>query len=232
MSNSLRPHGLQHARAPCPSPTARVCSTSCPSSRGCHPVISSSVIPFSSCPTSLTAPITQRESCVWGHWTSGLPSCRSSPSSPSKLFWMWSWFYQQERNHLSHHRDVATSPSGSQPKAQLPIKKRITFSHILLENPQGMEAWQRSLAQQESHAHICTNQHTKRTMSLHLSCSSIISLEKSPLKLSLQEYLSFTALIWTPLMHACVIIWLVSVSPIKQKLYKGRNCIAFLSLYP
>ena len=48
MSNSLRPHGLQHARLPCPSPTPRTCSNSCPSSWWCHPTISSSVIPFSS----------------------------------------------------------------------------------------------------------------------------------------------------------------------------------------
>ena len=48
MSDSLRPHGLQHARRPCPSPTPRVYSNSCPLSRQCHPTISSSVIPFSS----------------------------------------------------------------------------------------------------------------------------------------------------------------------------------------
>ena len=53
MSDSLRPHGLQHTRLPCPSPTPRVHSDSCPSSRWCHPDISSSVIPFSSCPQSL-----------------------------------------------------------------------------------------------------------------------------------------------------------------------------------
>ena len=48
MSDSLRPHGLQHSRLPCPSPTPGVYSNSCPSSRWCHPTISSSVIPFSS----------------------------------------------------------------------------------------------------------------------------------------------------------------------------------------
>ena len=48
MSNSLQPHGLQHARLPCPSPTPGVYSNSCPSSQWCHPTISSSVIPFSS----------------------------------------------------------------------------------------------------------------------------------------------------------------------------------------
>jgi len=48
VSDSLRPHGLQHARPPCPSPTPRVYSNSCPLSRWCHPTISSSVIPLSS----------------------------------------------------------------------------------------------------------------------------------------------------------------------------------------
>ena len=48
MSDSLQPHGLQHARPPCPSPTPRVYSNSCPLSQWCHPTISCSVIPFSS----------------------------------------------------------------------------------------------------------------------------------------------------------------------------------------
>ena len=48
MSNALWPHGLQHARLPCPSPTPRACSNSCPLSKWCHPTISSSVVPFSS----------------------------------------------------------------------------------------------------------------------------------------------------------------------------------------
>ena len=49
MSNSLGPHGLQHARPPCPSATPGACSNSCPLSQWCHPTISSSVILFSSC---------------------------------------------------------------------------------------------------------------------------------------------------------------------------------------
>ena len=48
VSNSLRPHRLQHARLPCPSPTPRAYSNSCPLSQWCHPTISSSAIPFSS----------------------------------------------------------------------------------------------------------------------------------------------------------------------------------------
>ena len=55
VSNSLRPHESQHARPPCPSPAPRVHSNSRPSSRWCHPAISSSVVPFSSCPQSLPA---------------------------------------------------------------------------------------------------------------------------------------------------------------------------------
>ena len=55
VSDSLRPHESQHTRPPCPSPTPRVHSDSRPSSQWCHPAISSSVIPFSSCPQSLPA---------------------------------------------------------------------------------------------------------------------------------------------------------------------------------
>ena len=64
MSDSLRPRELQHTRPPCPSPTPRVDSNSCPLSQRCHSAISSSVIPFSSCPQSLSAsgsfPVSQR----------------------------------------------------------------------------------------------------------------------------------------------------------------------------
>ena len=55
ISNSLWPHESQQTRPPCPSPTPAVHPNSCPSSRWCHPAISSSVVPFSSCPQSLPA---------------------------------------------------------------------------------------------------------------------------------------------------------------------------------
>ena len=55
VSDSLRIHELQHARPPSPSPSPRVHSDSCPSSQWCHPAISSSVVPFSSCPQSRPA---------------------------------------------------------------------------------------------------------------------------------------------------------------------------------
>ena len=55
MSNSLWPHEPQHPRPPCPSPTPRVHPNSCPLSQWCHPTISSSAVPFSSCPQSFPA---------------------------------------------------------------------------------------------------------------------------------------------------------------------------------
>ena len=55
VSDSLQPHELQHARPPCPSPTAGVYPNPCPLSRWCHPTVSSSVIPLSSCPQSFPA---------------------------------------------------------------------------------------------------------------------------------------------------------------------------------
>ena len=57
MSNSLRPHGLQHVRLPCPLLSLGVCSNSCPLGRWCHPTISSSVAPFSSFPQSFSASV-------------------------------------------------------------------------------------------------------------------------------------------------------------------------------
>ena len=79
VSNSLRPHELQHARPPCPSPASRVHSNSCPSSRWCHPAISSSVVPFSSCPQSLPAseafPMSQLFS--WGGQSIGVSALAS-----------------------------------------------------------------------------------------------------------------------------------------------------------
>ena len=55
MSDSLQHHGLQHARLPCPSPSLGACWNSCPLSQWCHPTISSSVVPFSSCLQSFPA---------------------------------------------------------------------------------------------------------------------------------------------------------------------------------
>ena len=68
VSDSLRPHELQHSRPPCPSPTPGVHPNSCPSSQWCHPAISSSVIPFSSCPQSLQASVFFNELTLRMRW--------------------------------------------------------------------------------------------------------------------------------------------------------------------
>ena len=89
MSNSLQPHGLQHTRLACPSPTPGACSKSCPSSRWCHPIISSSVVPFSSClqsfPASGSFPVNQ-------FFSSGGQSIRASASALVLPMNIQDWF--------------------------------------------------------------------------------------------------------------------------------------------
>ena len=79
VSDSLQPHESQHSRPPCPSPTPRVYSNSCLSSWWCYPAISSSVVPFSSCPQSLPAsgsfPISQL--FAWGDQSIGVSALAS-----------------------------------------------------------------------------------------------------------------------------------------------------------
>ena len=89
MSDSLRPHGLQHARPPCPSLSPGVCSNSCPLSRWYHPTISSSVVPFSSCiqsfPVSGSFPVSQ-------DFTSGGQSIQASASASVLPVNIRDWF--------------------------------------------------------------------------------------------------------------------------------------------
>ena len=79
VSDCSWPHESQHARPPCPSPTPGVYSNPCPSSRWCHPTVSSSVIPFSSCPQSLPAsgsfPMSQL--VTWGGQSTGVSASAS-----------------------------------------------------------------------------------------------------------------------------------------------------------
>ena len=79
ISDSLWPHGLQQARFPCPSPTPRACSNSCPSRWWCHPTISSSVVPFSSCLQSLPAsgPFPKSQFFTSGGWSIGASASAS-----------------------------------------------------------------------------------------------------------------------------------------------------------
>ena len=79
MSDSLRPHELQHTSPPCPSPTPRIHPNPCPSSRWYHPAISSSVVPFSSCTKSLpaSASFPMSQLFAWGGQCIGVSDSKS-----------------------------------------------------------------------------------------------------------------------------------------------------------
>ena len=79
VSDSLRPHELQHTRPPCPSPTLGVHPNPCPSSQWCHPIISSSVVPFSACPQSFPASGSFQISQLftWGGQSAGVSALAS-----------------------------------------------------------------------------------------------------------------------------------------------------------
>ena len=140
MSDSLRPHESQHARPPCPSPIPGAHPDSHPSSQWCHPAISSSVVPFSSCPHSLPAsesfPMSQL--LAWGGQSTGVsasalfPPKKSQGWSPSE----WSGWISLQSKGLSRVFSNTTVQKqqffGAQPSSQ-------SNSHIHtwpLEKPQ------------------------------------------------------------------------------------------------
>ena len=99
---TLPPHELQHARPPCPSPTPGVYSNSCPSSRWCHPAVSSSVIPFSSCPQSLptSRSFPMRQLFARGGQSIGVSASVSVLShSQNTVFVEWCTFAQGHNRH-------------------------------------------------------------------------------------------------------------------------------------
>ena len=95
MSDSLQPHESQHTRPPCPSPTPRVHSNSCPSNRWCLPAISSSVLSFSFCPQSLPAsesfPMSQL--FTWGGQSTGVSALASFLTKKSQGWSPSEWMY-------------------------------------------------------------------------------------------------------------------------------------------
>ena len=98
--DSLRPHELKHTRPPCPSPTPRVHSNSCPSSRWCHPAISSSVVPFSSCPNpSQHQSLPMSQLFTWGGQSIGV-SALYSPWGLKRFDWAERlWAVELKRVH-------------------------------------------------------------------------------------------------------------------------------------
>ena len=104
VSDSLRPHELQHARTPCPSPSPGVHSDSHPLSQWCHPAISSWVVPFSSCPQSLPAsesfPMSQL--FTWGGQSAGLSALASFlPNTQGWSPWEWTGWISLQSKGLS-----------------------------------------------------------------------------------------------------------------------------------
>ena len=111
--DSLRPHELQHAKPPCPSPTPRIHPNSCPASQWCHPAIwmASSVVPFSFCPQSLLAsgsfPMSQFHMRWPKYWSFSL-SITPSNEHPGLTFFRMDWLdllavQGTLKNFLEHH---------------------------------------------------------------------------------------------------------------------------------
>ena len=132
MSYSPRPHELQHTRPPCPSPTPRVHSSPRPSSRWCHPAISSSVVPFSSCPQSLppsqSFPMSQL--LAWGGQSTGASSFSIIPSKeiPGLISLSMDWLdllavQGTLKSLLQHHSSKAS------------ILRRSAFFTVQLSHP-------------------------------------------------------------------------------------------------
>ena len=102
------PHELQHTRPPCPSPTPGVYSNPCPSSQWCHPAISSSVVPFSSCPQSLpvSGSFPMSQLFAWGGQSTGV-------SAPGLISFRMDWLdllavQGTLKSLLQHHSSKAS----------------------------------------------------------------------------------------------------------------------------
>ena len=129
MSDSLRPHESQHARPPCPSPTPGVHSDSCPSSQWCHPAISSTVVPFSSCPQSLR--VFSNESTLhmrWPKYWSFSFSISPSKEHPGLISFRMDWLDLLSvqgtlKSLLQHHSSKAS------------ILRRSAFFTVQLSHP-------------------------------------------------------------------------------------------------
>ena len=126
MSDSSRPHGLQHARPPCLLPTPRVYSNSSPLSRWCHPTISSSVFPFSSCLQSFPASgsFRIRYPKYWSFSFSISPSSEYSGLISFRMDWLDRLTFQGTlRSLLQHHSSKAS------------ILQHTTFFTVQLSHP-------------------------------------------------------------------------------------------------
>ena len=127
MSDSLRLHESQHTRPPCPSPTLRVYANLCPSSQWCHPAISSSVVPFSSCPQSFPAleSFPMSHLFAWGGQSIGSFSFNIGPSDehPGLISFRMDWLdllaVQGTLKSLLQHHSSKASISSSQSNSHI-----------------------------------------------------------------------------------------------------------------
>ena len=140
VSNSLWPYESQHARPPCPSPTPGVHSYSRPSSQWCHPAVSSSVIPFSSCPQSLPAsesfPMSQL--FAWGGQSTGVSALASFLPKKSQV-WApseWTGWISLQSKGLSAVFSNTTVQKHQFFGAQLSTQSNSHIHTWLLEKPQ------------------------------------------------------------------------------------------------
>ena len=131
VSDSLRLHEPQHTRPPCPSPTPRVYPNSCPLSQWCHPTISSSVIPFSSCPQSFPESGSFQMSRLFasGGQSIGVSASTSVPpmNTPGLISFRMDWLdllavQETLKSLLQHHSSKASASAskffGTQPSSQ------------------------------------------------------------------------------------------------------------------
>ena len=140
MSDSLRPHGLQHTRLPCPSPSPRTCSNSCPSSQWCHPTILTPIVPFS-CPQSFPASGSFLMSWLF---TSGGQSIGASASASvitlrlqkqCAYFNFKIFYWEKNDNHYQQHRVATDLQCVKKAVSVNHNKMRVCLSRLLHANP-------------------------------------------------------------------------------------------------
>ena len=139
MSNTLWPHGLQHVRPPCLSPTPGVYSYSCPSSWWCHPTISSSVVPFSSCiqSFSMSGSFPTSQFFTWGSQIIGVSASASVlPMNIQDLFPLgWTGWISLQSKGLSRVFSNTTVQKHQFFRAQLSLQSNSHIHTWLLEKP-------------------------------------------------------------------------------------------------
>ena len=144
MSDSLRPHELQHARPPCPSPTPGVHSHSGPSSRWCHPAISSSLVPFSCpqfLPASVSFPVSQL--FAWDGQSTGVSALASFPPEKSQG-WSpaeWTAWISLQSKGLSRVFSNTTVQNHQFFSAQLSLQSNSHIHTSLLEKNIPLTRW-------------------------------------------------------------------------------------------